>query len=121
MKKILVADDDKKIAAALEIRLQAAGYDTVAVPDGFRSFMVAAGQHPDLILMDVCMPYGDGFAVVQELLDLHGAPIPVIFMTASRKEDLWARAQECGAAGFFEKPFDVDKLLNTIARTLREP
>ena len=121
MKKILVADDDKKIAAALEIRLQAAGYDTVAVPDGFRSFMLAAAQHPDLILMDVFMPYGDGFAVVQELLDLHGAPIPVIFMTASRKEGLWARAQKCGAAGFFEKPFDVDKLLNTIARILREP
>ena len=120
MKKILIADDDKKIAAALQIRLKAAGYDAVTVPDGFRSFMLAANHPPDLILMDVFMPYGDGFTVVENLLDINGAHIPVIFMSASRKEGLWERAQEFGAAGFFEKPFDADKLLHTIALTLGE-
>jgi DNA-binding response OmpR family regulator len=121
MKKILIADDDKKIAAALEIRLKAAGYNAVTAPDAFRSFMLAAGQRPDLILMDVFMPYGDGFAVARDLQDHAGIGIPIIFMTASTKKDLWVRAQEMGAAGFFKKPFDADRLLRTIARTLREP
>jgi len=121
MKRILIADDDKKIATALEIRLKAAGYEAMTVPDGFRSFMLAVSQRPDLILMDVFMPYGDGFTVAANLKDDDGIHIPIIFMTASKKEGLWVRAQEVGAAGFFEKPFDAGKLLTTISRTLREP
>jgi CheY-like chemotaxis protein len=121
MKKILVAEDDKKTATALEVRLKAAGYDTMTVPDGFRSFMRAVSQRPDLILMDVFMPHGDGFTVAENLKDDFGVDIPIIFMTASKKKGLWARAQEVGAAGFFEKPFDADKLLAAISKTLREP
>jgi len=121
MKTILIADDDKKITAALEIRLKAAGYDTVTVSDGFRGFMRAVSNRPDLILMDVFMPFGDGFKVAESLQDDEGSPIPIIFMTASKKEGLWARAQEAGAAGFLEKPFDATTLLTTISRTLSEP
>ena len=118
MKTILIAEDDKKIATALQIRLKATGYEAVTVPDGFRSFMLAASRKPDLILMDVFMPYGDGIKVAENLADIGCSNIPIIFMSASHKEGLWERAQEVGAAAFFEKPFDMRKLLTCIDRTL---
>ena len=118
MKTILIAEDDKKIAIALQVRLKAAGYNVVSMPDGFRSFMLAVSQQPDLILMDVFMPFGDGMRVAQNLAEQGCRNIPIIFMTASKKKGLWVRAQEVGAAAFFEKPFDMRKLLTCIDRTL---
>ena len=118
MKTILIAEDDKKIAIALQVRLQAAGYDVVNMPDGFRSFMMAVSRQPDLILMDVFMPFGDGMRVAENIAEQGCPHIPIIFMTASKKKGLWLRAQEVGAAAFFEKPFDMQKLLTCIDRTL---
>ena len=118
MKKILIAEDDKNIGAALEIRLQAAGYEVLLLRDGFRSFMRAMTDPPDLILMDIFMPLGSGLEVAQELKDAGLAGLPIIFMTAGKQKDLRARAEQLNAVGFFEKPFDMEKLLATIARAL---
>ena len=119
MKKILIAEDDRKIGAALEIRLEAAGYKAHVLRDGFRSYMRALTFQPDLILMDIYMPMGSGLAVAKELKDTGLANIPIIFMTASKKIELWKMAQEVGAAGYFEKPFDTEKLLAAISGTLQ--
>lgn len=119
MKKILIAEDDKKIGAALKIRLEAAGYEVLVLSDGFRSYMRSMTERPDLILMDVFLPMGSGLAVVQELRDGGLADIPIIFMTASKLKNLRARAEMLNAAGFFEKPFDMEKLLRTISRVLQ--
>jgi DNA-binding response OmpR family regulator len=118
-KTILIAEDDKKTALALTIRLQAAGYEVLSVPDGFRSFMQAMSRKPDLILMDIGLPFGDGLSVAEELQDSDLSAIPIIFMTASRKKSLQSRAQEIGAAGFVKKPFDSQKLLDSIANVLK--
>jgi CheY-like chemotaxis protein len=115
MKKILIAEDDKKIGAALEIRLKAAGYEVQNVPDGFRSYLRATAWTPDLILMDIFMPLGSGLEVAEELEDSGLAKIPIIFMTASRRKGHKEKATKLKAAGFFEKPFDTEKLLAAIA------
>ncbi|PWU15748.1 MAG: hypothetical protein C5B50_14885 [Verrucomicrobia bacterium] len=119
-KTILLAEDDKRLATALTVRLDAAGYNVLAVPDAFRSYMAAVGQKPDLILMDITMPYGEGFAVARELRDVNLSDIPIIFMTASSRKSLYQQAQELGAAGFFRKPFDSKALLATIAQLLNK-
>jgi len=119
MKTILIAEDDKRITTALTVRLEAAGYKVVSKPDGFRSFMAAVDDKPDLILMDISMPLGDGFSVAQELKGVNLEDIPVIFMTASKEEIVKERAREMGAAGFIPKPFDSEQLLVTIARVIR--
>ena len=119
MKKILIAEDDRTIAAALEIRLKAAGYEVQVLADGFRSYIRAMTGQPDLILMDICMPMGSGLAVAQELKHTGLADVPIIFMTASKKAAFWRMAQEVGAVGFFEKPFDTEKLLAAISRALQ--
>jgi two-component system copper resistance phosphate regulon response regulator CusR len=119
MKKILIAEDDKKIGAALAIRLEAAGYEVQVIRDGFRSYIRAMTDQPDLILMDIYMPMGSGLAVAQELKRAGLADIPVIFMTASEEKNLRERAEELNAVGFFEKPFDTEKLLAAISRALQ--
>jgi DNA-binding response OmpR family regulator len=118
MKKILIAEDDKKISAALKIRLEAAGYEVQVFWDGFRSFIRTMTDQPDLILMDIFMPMGSGLSVAQALRRA-GLDKPIIFMTASRKKSLRLQAQELNAVGFFEKPFDTKRLLAAISQALQ--
>ncbi len=114
MKKILVVEDDAKIAAALRIRLESVGYQVVCAGDGFSGLKMTMTHHPDLILLDIMMPVGMGFSVAERLKDLGLGEIPIIFITASKRAGLRKMAQQLGAAGFFEKPYDADQLLAAI-------
>jgi DNA-binding response OmpR family regulator len=119
IKKILVVDDDKKIVAALAIRLKAAGYEVLTAPNGLEGLKLAVSFRPNLIISDVWMPDGVGFIAAQRLKHLGLADVPVIFITASRKQDLWSFAQEVGASALFEKPYDSEKLLAAVAGALQ--
>ena len=90
-----------------------------SVADGLRSYLLAASWKPDLILMDICIPIGSGLAVAQELKDSGLDVIPIIFLTASKRTNLKELAGKLNAAGFFEKPFDTEKLLAAISSTLQ--
>jgi len=117
MKRILVAEDDRKILKTLTIRLQDAGYEVIGVPDGFRGYMYSVAERPELILMDIFMPIGTGLQVAAELEEVGLGGIPLIFMTASREPCLREAAEKMGA-GFFEKPFEPKALLAAIAEAL---
>ena len=119
MKKILIAEDDQNIGAALEIRLKATGYAVQVLQSGFGSYLQAMTDPPDLILMDIFMPAGNGLDVAQELQRTGLAAVPIIFMTASKERDLRERAEALNAAGFFEKPFDTKQLLAAVSQTLQ--
>ncbi len=119
-KSILVVDDDPKIAAALAIRLKAAGYDVATACNGEEGVKSALGSRPDLIVMDVWMPDAVGFLVAERLRSLGLAEVPIIFLTADKKEQLWKIAQEVEPAGFFEKPYEVGPLLKSISRILHD-
>jgi DNA-binding response OmpR family regulator len=121
IRKILLAEDDRKIAIALTIRLQDAGYQVITVHDGLRGFSWSLAEKPDLILMDIMMPWASGLDVAAELrrAGVGAGAVPIIFITASLRPELRAAAGELGAVGFFEKPFDMAKLLQTISMSLR--
>jgi len=121
MKKILIIEDDKKIAAALEIRLRGAGYDVATVSDCLTGLSSAVETRPDLIISDIWLPDAVGLLIAERLKTVGCGETPVIFITASKKHDLWKLAQEAGAAAFFEKPYDSDKLLNAISCALEQP
>jgi DNA-binding response OmpR family regulator len=114
MKTVLIIDDDKRLVAALAIRLRAAGYAVLKATDGLEGLKLAADRRPDLVLMDVWMPGGVGILIAQRLKHIGLAGIPVIFLTASKKKDLWEIVEEVDPAGFFEKPYDPKELLNSI-------
>src|SRR3989442_11365717 len=118
MKKILVVDDDVKIASALAIRLEAAGYEALTALNGLEGIDLILNQKPDLIIMDIWMPVGIGFSVAQRLRSLGLGTIPIIFMTASRLKGLRHAAIKLGAAGFFEKPYEPEQLLAAVSQAL---
>lgn len=118
MKKIMIMEDDSRIASALALRLKAAGYHVLAAPDGFRGLTRSLQDRPDLLLMDIWMPVGTGFSVAQRLQDFGLSDVPFIFITASKTKGLKETAKELGAAGFFEKPYDPHELLDAIATAL---
>jgi DNA-binding response OmpR family regulator len=118
MKKILVIEDDCRVAAALTARLRTAGYEVFSAPDPGHATIVAAMQSPDLIVTDIWMPVMQGLTFVRRLGSLGLGRPPVIFMTASRADGLWESAMEMGAAAYFEKPYDPQRLLAAISEAL---
>jgi DNA-binding response OmpR family regulator len=121
-KKILIAENDKKIALPLAIHLRAAGYDVIAAPDAVLAMSMALKHQPDLIVLDTRMPGGNGFLVAKWIQDLEGMiGVPLIFLAASRQPGLREKARKLGAVAFFEHPYDVEELLATIQQTLGDP
>jgi DNA-binding response OmpR family regulator len=120
--KILVVEDDKKIALALAIRLRTAGYEVIAAPDAVLAMSMAMKHRPDLLVLDILMPGGNGFQVAEWLQNLEAMiGVPYIFITASKVAGLRERARSLGAVGFFEKPYDAGELLATIREALEPP
>src|SRR5947207_13869733 len=120
MNKILIVEDDKKIVAALTTRLKAAGYEVLTAVNGLEGLKLAVTSKPDLIIMDVWMPGGVGLLIAERLKALGLADVPVIFLTASHKSELWELAKQVEPAGFFEKPYDPKQLLAAIRCALAE-
>ena len=116
--RILLIEDDIRLATALAVRLNAAGYEVLTAADGVQGLRLALDYRPNLIVMDIWMPVGLGFSVAQRLQSLGLGDIPIIVMTASKLEGLQHAAKGLGAVAFFEKPYHADELLKTIARVL---
>jgi len=122
-KKILIVDDERDIVKALMIRLQGAGYEVVTAFDGAQGIFVAHKEKPDLILLDIRMPAGNGFSVAEKLKhSVDTFPIPVIFLTGSPETNAEERAMTLGARFYIKKPYDPEELLDAIKRALeKEP
>jgi two-component system, OmpR family, response regulator MtrA len=113
MKKILIVEDDQKIAKALSVRLKSAGYAVTVAPDAMTAVATALKIQPDLAVLDISLPAGNGFTVAEKIRELVVTATPIIFLTASKQPGLRQEAQNLGAA-FFEKPYDADELLSAI-------
>ena len=122
-KKILIVDDERDIVKALMIRLQGAGYEVVTAFDGAQAIFVSHKENPDLILLDIRMPAGDGFSVAEKLKHSKNTlSIPVIFLTGSPERDSEEKAMTLGARFYIKKPYDPEELLDAIKRALeKEP
>ena len=122
-KKILIVDDERDIVKALMIRLQGAGYEVVTAFDGAQAIFVAHKEKPDLILLDIRMPAGNGFSVAEKLKhSVNTFSIPVIFLTGSPERNAEERAMTLGARFYIKKPYDPEELLDAVRRALeKEP
>ena len=121
MKKILVVEDDRKIALAVAVRLKANGYEVIMAFDAAAGLEMALKHVPDLAILDISMPAGSGFDIAQKIQNLTPpAGMPMIFMTASRKPEFLTRAAEMGAVAFIQKPFDDGELIADVRHALGE-
>ncbi len=118
--KIMVVDDDPDLRQALSLRLRANNFDTVNVCDGYSAIAMAQKEKPHLIILDLGLPAGDGFAVLKNLRRYPMlAEIPVIVLTARDPETNEKRTLESGAIAFFQKPVDNEELLGVIRASLQ--
>lgn len=121
-KKILIVDDEKDVLRTMGLHLKSSGYDVVFAGDGASAISVALAKKPDLILLDICLPGGDAFYVMQQITSNPQMAItPIIIITARDPSEYKERTLEAGAQAFFQKPVDVDKLLTVIQKILEEP
>jgi DNA-binding response OmpR family regulator len=118
-KKILVVDDERDIVKAVMIRLQANGYDVVTAFDGAQGVFMAHKEKPDLIILDIRMPAGDGFSVADRLKrSMNTFSIPIIFLTGSPEKNSEERARKVGARFYIKKPYDPEELLDAVKRAI---
>jgi DNA-binding response OmpR family regulator len=116
-KHILLVDDDDLMRRSLAFNLEQAGYHTSTAADAENALRFARRDPPDLILLDIGLPGMDGLDALRSFRQ--EADIPIIFVTARRRELDQALGLELGADDYVTKPFDLNVLLARIKAVLR--
>jgi CheY-like chemotaxis protein len=113
--RILIADDDPDILRLIKVNLDYLGHTVLESSDGEHAIQLAAQERPDVIVLDVMMPYRDGLSVLRELILLpETKDVPVILLTAKamayEQQEGWA----AGATEYLVKPFTPHDLATAI-------
>jgi DNA-binding response OmpR family regulator len=116
---VLVVEDDPDLLALVEMILRDAGYRVATAPDGRSALARVAEEMPALVLLDMRMPVMSGWEFAREFRARHGRAAPIVVVTAA--ENARARADEIGADGWLEKPFDLDDVLRAAERHAGRP
>ena len=115
-KKILIVDDEKPLAKALELKLSHAGFETHVANNGEDAINALKKESFSLMLLDLIMPKMDGFKVLEEMKKLKKKPPVIVLSNLSQSEDM-DKAKKLGAKGFFIKSdtslAEVVKQVNT--------
>jgi CheY-like chemotaxis protein len=118
-KKILVIEDEADIRTLLKKRLESGGYETAFAWDAVTALTVARKTEPDLIILDLGLPGGDGYVVMERLQTLAPfAMLPIIVVSAQPADPHRERALAAGARAFIAKPFNAETLLAAVHEAL---
>ncbi len=115
---ILVVDDDPAIRGVVSDILTEEGYAVDVAANGREALLAVTTTPPDLMLLDMRMPGGDGWTLARELRR-QGVTFPFVVMTAAQNARRWA--SEVGANACLAKPFELDHLLATVERFCPRP
>ncbi len=117
--KILVIDDSADSWALLNAVLQSHGYAPVWAADGMQAMSVARTHQPQAILLDLGLPGGDGFLILERLkANKFLSHVPVIVITARAPKEGEEKALKLGAASYVQKPIKVDELMASLQQLL---
>ncbi|MDD5655788.1 MAG: response regulator [Elusimicrobia bacterium] len=118
-KRILVADDDPDLLDLLQMDLSCQGYEVLTAANGKDALRIAMAEPLDLILLDVMMPYIDGYHVAYEVTNKLGAKAPhIVIMTSRDTTREKGIALMSGAHEVIQKPFEMSKLHERLAAVL---
>lgn len=115
---ILVVEDDEYCRDLLDQILTMHGYSVKAAANGLEAWKLLQSLNPDLILLDMKMPVMNGWEFSRRLKAERDGTIPFVIISAA--EDIRLRAQETGADGWLEKPFEMDDLLSVVDGFIKE-
>ena len=118
MSRILIAEDEARIASFLEKGLRANGFTTEVATDGESALGLARSGRYDLLILDIGLPKLDGFEVLNELRAI-GSPLPVVILTARDHVRDTVAGLEGGADDYITKPFSFEELLARVRVRLR--
>jgi two-component system, OmpR family, alkaline phosphatase synthesis response regulator PhoP len=123
MASVLVVEDDDNIAQLLQFMLEREGHAVTVLGDGQLALRhICMQAAPDLVLLDMMLPYHDGLTLLREMRALPGwATTPVLMLTARSLESDIVRALEAGASDYVVKPFQPQELLARVRRLMRAP
>jgi DNA-binding response OmpR family regulator len=114
---ILVVDDEPRYIRAIQINLEASGYEVITTQDGQTAIELAASEEPDLILLDIRMVGLDGYEVCRRIREF--SAVPIIMLTALAEDADKVAGLDVGADDYVTKPFSADELLARVRAVLR--
>jgi len=118
-KKILIIEDSRELAGALEGLLKLRGFTVFTARDGIGGLETARREKPDLVLLDIMLPKISGYEVCRLLKsDSLTWRIPVFVVSSLSKPEQVERAKECGATHFLKKPYDINELVEQVIKLL---
>ena len=121
-KKVLIADDEPNIVAALEFLLQQSGYEAHIARDGEEALKLVAERIPDLVLLDVMMPKKSGYEVCMRIRErADWRHIKVVMLSAKGREAEVNKGLSIGADLYVTKPFSTRELMAKIKGLLDQP
>lgn len=116
---VLVADDDPEILTLVSVRLAKRGYIVLEASDGERAIKLARDRHPDVVVLDVMMPFKNGWEVAKELRDDPDlVDIGIVMLTAIGERINTLTSPLYGADAFIDKPFDFKDLDDAVEQTI---
>jgi DNA-binding response OmpR family regulator len=115
--RILVVDDDPFLRKFVGVNLQARHHEVVFAENGLQALEILGQEHPDLIVLDIMMPYLDGFEVCRRVRE--NSAVPIIMLSAKDGQTDKLRCLELGADDFLTKPFSLSELLWRVNVLLR--
>ena len=115
--KVLVADDEEKIAKMVGSYLEAAGFEVLLAFDGGRALSLFKGESPDCLVLDINMPVADGLEIAKEVRK--SSAVPIILLTARTEEIDKVIGLELGADDYISKPFSPRELVARVRAVLR--
>ncbi|MDI6827416.1 MAG: response regulator [Armatimonadota bacterium] len=119
-RKILAVDDEKHIVRLVQVNLERQGYEVVTASDGKEALQKVEEEKPDLVILDVMMPYMDGFEVLQNLRrNPSTRDIPVIMLTAKAQDADVFRGWQSGVDCYLTKPFNPMELISFVKRIFK--
>jgi len=118
---ILIVDDDPDLLESLSIRLRRDGFDVSVAADGYQGLQRARTECPDVLILDIHMPAGDGFSIQERLQAMSFPWPPVVYLTGDKSIRAEIGVKRLGAFAVVYKPFDYSKLLDIVRRAVSAP
>ena len=116
-KRILTIDDSKTMRDMLMLTLAEAGFDVLQAVDGQDGLDVLVNERVDVVITDINMPRMDGYEVIRQLRSNPShKTTPILVLTTESEQDKRNLAREAGATGWMVKPFDPDRLVETVRK-----
>jgi DNA-binding response OmpR family regulator len=120
-KKILIVEDDPDLLRGLQLRLSANDYDVILAGNGMAGIAQMRKHKPDLMILDLGLPAGDGFSVLERMrINESLSSMPVIVFSGRDRVGNQDRALKAGASSFLQKPVENETLLAAIRLVLKE-